>query len=56
MAISKKWIFNLVTGIFILFFGIYGILQILVFMKMIGIIIVVMITVYGIKQIAAIFE
>lgn len=56
MTTSKKWILDLILGIFVLLFGIYGIFHLLVFMKTIGIMIGIMIMAYGIKQIAAIFE
>ncbi len=56
MSTSKKWILDLILGIFILLFALYGIFHLLVFMKTLGIMIGVMVMAYGIKQIAAVFE
>ncbi len=53
---GSKWIFSLILGVFTLFAGIYGVFHILVMAQTIGLLLGILLMVYGVRLIASLFE
>lgn len=53
---GSVWIFSLILGILTLFAGIYGVFHILVMVQTLGLLLGILLMLYGIRQIASLFE
>ncbi len=53
---GSGWIFSLILGILTLFAGIYGVFHILVMVQTLGFLLGILLMLYGVRQIATLFE
>lgn len=53
---GNKWIWSLILGILTLFAGLYGVCHILLMMQTIGLLLGILLMVYGVRLLASVFE